>query len=132
MIAVDANVLVRYVARDDAEQTAAAQALLDGLSAEEPGFICREVAMETAWVLERSYKFTRAQVAEALLELTDKNSLTVEAEDDVIRAAHAYLDGRADFADLMILAAAKRVGAGPLYTFDRKLARIEGAALLGV
>ena len=34
--------------------------------------------------------------------------------------------------DLMILAAAERVGATPLYTFDRKLARIEDAALLGV
>ena len=88
--------------------------------------------METAWVLERSYKFTRAQVSDAILGLMATGNLVMEASEDVAHAALAYSQGGPDFADLMILAAAERVGATPLYTFDRKLARLEGAALLGV
>ena len=48
MIAVDTNVLVRYWTNDDVEQAAAARGLLDGLTEERQGFICREVAVETA------------------------------------------------------------------------------------
>ena len=130
MIAVDTNVLVRYWTNDDVEQAAAARGLLDGLTEERQGFICREVAVETAWVLERAYRFTRAQVADVLMMMTAREGLAVEAEDHVIRAARAYRQGGADFADLMILAAADSVGAGPLYTFDRTLARVAGAALI--
>ena len=43
MTALDTNVIVRYLVRDDAEQAAAARALLDGLTPGNPGFICREV-----------------------------------------------------------------------------------------
>ncbi len=130
MIAVDTNVLVRYWTRDDAGQANAARALLEGLTSERQGFICREVAIETAWVLERAYKFTRAQVADVLLDMTATDSLAVETEDDVVRAAITYRQGGPDFADLMILAAADRIGAAPLYTFDRELAQVEGAALI--
>ena len=51
--------------------------------------------------------------------------------DDVAAAAHRYRRGGADFSDLMILAAAERAGARPLYTFDRGLGRMDGAVLLG-
>ena len=128
MISIDTNVIVRYLVGDDAEQAEAARALLDGLTPDDPGFICREVALEIAWVLERSYGFTRARVAEALLDLTASDSLLVENPDDVAAAAHRYRQGGVGFSDLMILSAAERAGATPLYTFDRRLARMEGAA----
>ena len=132
MIAIDTNILLRAIVRDNAAMSEAAQALLKGLNEEEPGFVCREVLLETAWVLERVYRFTRAQVADALLDLFASGALIPEAGDDVAEAIVAYSRGGADFAGLMILAAAARVGATPLYTFDRKLARAqEGAVLLG-
>ena len=46
VIGVDTNVLVRYLVRDDAEQAGAARSLLEALTPEVPGFICREVAVE--------------------------------------------------------------------------------------
>ena len=69
MIALEANVLVRYLVADNAAQTEAASALLSGLSPENPGFVCREVAVELVWVLERAYGFSRDQIA-AVLELS--------------------------------------------------------------
>ena len=131
MTALDTNVIVRYLVGDDAEHAEAARALLDGLTPSDPGFICREVVMEVGWVLERSYRFARSQVAEALMDLTASDSLVVENSDDVAGAAHRYRQGGAGFSDLMILAATERVGATPLHTFDRRLAKMQGAVLMG-
>ena len=130
MTSIDTNIIVRYLVGDDAEQAEAARALLDGLTLADPGFICREVVIETAWVLERSYRFTRARVAEALMDLTASDSLVVENSDDVAAAAYLYRQGGAGFSDLMVLSAAERAGATPLYTFDRRLARMDGAVLV--
>ena len=131
MESVDANVILRYLIGDNAEQETSARTLLDGLTPEDPGFICREVVIEVAWVLERSYRFTRARVAEALMDLTASDSLVVENSDDVTAAAYRYRQGGVGFSDLMILSAARREGAIPLHTFDRRLARMEGATLVG-
>ena len=131
MIAIDTNVIVRYLVGDDPEQTEAAHALLDGLTPDEPGFICREVMLETAWVLERSYNFTRTRVAEALMDLTASDSIMVENSDEAAAAAYRYQQGGADFADRMILSAARRWTALPLHTFHRRIPRMEGATLVG-
>ena len=131
MNAVDTNVIVRYLVGDDADQAEAARALLDRFTPEDPAFICREVVMEVAWVLERSYRFAHSRVAEALMDLTASDSLMVENPDDVAAAAHLYRQGVVGFSDLMVLSAAQRAGATPLYTFDRRLARMEGVALVG-
>ena len=64
------------------------------------------------------------------MDLTASDSLIVENSDDVAAAAHLYRQGGAGFSDLMILAAAVREGASPLYTFDRRLARMQGAILV--
>ena len=131
MIAVDTNVLVRYLVRDDEEMAESARILLEGLSAVEPGFICREVAIELVWVLERSYRFARTDIADMLIGLIATDSLVIEVADDVALVTHRYREGGPDFADLMILAAAQRGGALHLRTFDRRLSREDGAVLMG-
>ena len=131
MAAVDTNVIIRYLVGDDAEQAEAARVLLEGFTPEEPAFICREVMLEVAWVLERSYHFPRSRVAEALMDLTASDSLRVENSDDVAAAAHFYRRQGSGFSDLLVLSAAERAGATPLYTFDRRLARMEEVVLVG-
>ncbi len=130
MIALDTNVLVRYLVRDDEQQAESARALLESLTSERPGYACREVVVELVWVLERAYGVSRARIATILQELVATQSLVVEAADDVARAAIRYQEGGPGFSDLMILAAAHRAGARPLYTFDRQAARMEGVELL--
>ena len=130
MIALDTNVLVRYLARDDAEQAEAARALLEELTEERPGFVCREVMVELVRVLRRTYGISRSRVTDVLEELVLSKELEVEAGIDVASAALRYRQGIADFSDLMISAAAERSGASALYTFDRKAARLDSAVLL--
>ena len=130
MIALDTNVLIRYLTRDNPEQAEAARALLQGLTTNGPGFICREVVIEVVWVLERSYRFSRERIANIVVELVATDTLVIEDDNDVAQAAAVYREGSADFSDLMILAAANRVGAQPLYTFDRRFARLDGTELV--
>ena len=130
MIALDTNVLARYLLEDDEQQAEAARDLLSRLTPEQPGFICREVTIELTWVLQRIYGFSRDLIAEALEKLIAAQELKFEAVDDLIPAIIHYRQGGANLADRMIVAASKRRGAYPLYTFDQKLARLEGVSLL--
>ena len=130
MISLDTNVLVRYLVRDDLQQAEDARTLLESLTSERPGYVCREVTVELVWVLERAYGFPRERIATILVELVATDGLVVEQADDVARAALRYRTVGAGFSDLMILAAAERSGAHPLYTFDQRAAHLEGVKLL--
>ena len=130
MIALDTNVLVRYLVRDDLQQAEAARTLLESLTVERPGYVAREVTVELVWVLERAYAFSRDQIATILEELTATAGLVIEEAHDVARAALRYRAASAGFSDLMILAAAERSSARPLYTFDRKAAQLDGVTML--
>ena len=130
MIALDTNVLLRFFLWDDEEQAEAAERLMLQLTLAEPGFISREVLVELVWALEYTYRFRREQVATLLTELVNAASVEIECASDVAEAAAGYRRGGADFADRMMAAAARRAGAVPLYTFDRKAARLPDVTLL--
>ena len=65
------------------------------------------------------------------MDLTASDSLVIENSDDVAAAAHRYRQVGAGPSNLMILTAAERAGATPLYTFDRRLTRMQGTILVG-
>ena len=128
LIALDTNVLIRFLTGDDPAQQTDASALLDRLTPEEPGFIAREVVLELVWVLGRGYGVPRKRIAEILTELLETRGLLFENAADVAQAAAEYGRGGPEFADRMILAAAQRAEAVPLYTFDYGLSRLRDAA----
>lgn len=130
MIALDTNVLVRYLVADDERQAQSARALLSTLTPDRPGFVCREVSVELSWVLERAYGFSRDRIADIFQDLVASEELHIEAAEDVVRAAEGFRRGSAGFSDRMIIAAARRWGANELYTFDRQAAHLEGAVLM--
>lgn len=131
MIALDTNVVVRFLVQDDAEQARLATEVIDQLSDAVPGFVCREVLVELVWVLERAYRLGRAEIAGALDGLMASTELIIEGADDIGPALELYRNDGFGFANLMIAAAGRRAGAGELVTFDRKAARLPGARLLG-
>lgn len=130
MIALDTNVLVRFLVDDEPRQARTAREFLERLTGEQPGFVCREVIVELVWVLERAYGFSRQRIAGVLDALMATEELRIESSDDVARAALQYGRGGVGFSDLMIAAAAQRAGAQALYTFDRKAAQMPNATLL--
>ena len=130
MIALDTNVLVRFLVQDDPDQSRIANALIDQLTDADTGFVSSEVLVELVWVLERAYGYARAEIAAALDGLLTAIELVVEAADDVGQAVERYRTEGFGFADLMIAAAARRAGARELVTFDRKAARLPAVRLL--
>ena len=130
MIALDTNVLLRFFLRDDEEQAEAAEKLMLQLTLDQPGLISREVLVELVWALEYTFRFGRDQIATILDQLVHVAAVEIECASDVVEAVGGYRRGGADFADRMIAAAARRAGAVPLYTFDRKAARLPGVTLV--
>ncbi len=115
-IAVDTNVLVRFLTWDDAPQAAlAAQAI----EAAETVVLPTLVLCETVRVLRRAYKLPPREIAATLRDLID--SKPVEVDRVAAEAGIALLERGGDFADGVILFAAERAGAAQLVTFDRAL-----------
>lgn len=127
MRAVDTNVIVRLTTRDDKGQVATAESYI----AERGAWVSHLVLVEVAWVLESVYEFERAQIATAIDMLLDQEHLVLQDPEIVAAAAKQYRGGvGSDFADCMILEVARSTGNLPLATFDRKLAKAEGAQRL--
>lgn len=123
MQAVDTNVLVRLLARDDARQTAAADAAVA-----KGAWVSHLVLAETVWVLEAVYERTARQLTAALELLLAHESLVLQDADVV---AGALVQFRAKpalgFSDCLVLEIARKAGQLPLLTFDKALGRLEGA-----
>ncbi len=123
MRAIDTNLLVRLVTRDDDAQTAAAEAFVA-----KGAWVSHLVLAETMWVLDAVLGFSRGQIAMAVDMLLQHTHLTTQ-DAEVVSSALARFRNRTkvSFSDCMILEIARKAGHLPLGTFDRELARIEGA-----
>ena len=122
MIGLDTNVLVRYLAQDEPAQSAAANQLIDGFTAEAPGFISTVTLVETAWVLARAYRTPRADIAAVIEGLLRSQDLLVEQSETHYLALGTYQASPADYADAVIAQAGKRAGCDETVTFDRRAA----------
>jgi predicted nucleic-acid-binding protein len=127
VIALDTNVLVRYLVEDDAEQSAAAGAVIDrAIAADEQLVVSDVVLCETVWVLTGAYRVGRARVGDILADLIRAKHLSFAAPDELARAIRAYAAGRGDFADYVIREHARSAGCESVATFDRALLREPG------
>lgn len=125
MIGLDTNVLVRYIVQDDPDQAQAATELLETqCSADDPGFVNAIVLTEFVWVLERSYKYTRAQIAPILEDLLTSADLSIEHAACAWDALQSYRGGNMDFAGLLIGRINHFHGCLTTKTFDQKASRI--------
>jgi predicted nucleic-acid-binding protein len=126
MRAIDTNVLVRMLVRDDAVQAAAADACVA-----KGAWISHVVLAEATGVFESLYSFSASKIAEAVDLILRHKDLTIQDEDVVTRAlVHFRAHRKIEFADCLVLAIAEKAGHTPLGTFDRNLAKLEGAQRL--
>ena len=79
MIGLDTNVLVRYLAQDDARQATLATRLVEEeLSIAAPGFISLVVLAELCWVLKRLYGATQDELKSTVQGLLATPQLHLE------------------------------------------------------
>lgn len=121
MNAVDTNVLVRLLARDDPRQVKLAEEFIA-----KGAWVSHLVLAEAVWVLESVYGLGRKEIATALGMLLDHVSLAIQQPDAVETALQRFRSRKSvSFSDCLILEVALRAGHKPLGTFDRALARLE-------
>ena len=126
MRALDTNVLVRLIVRDDPDQVARAEAFV-----ETGAWVSLLVLAETVWVLQSVYGLDQRRVVTAVEMLLDHDRLTLQDE-DVVRRAHATFRGEptVEFSDCLIVETARKAGHRPVGTFDRRLSRVDGTERL--
>jgi predicted nucleic-acid-binding protein len=126
MLAVDTNVLVRLIARDDADQVRAADEFIA-----KGAWISHIVLAETLWVLDSVYELSREKLSTAVEMLLNHQDLTLQ-DADVVTAAlgHFKQQPRVDFSDCLILEIARKAGHVPVATFDRDFAKLGGVQRL--
>jgi predicted nucleic-acid-binding protein len=130
VVALDTNVVVRLLVRDDAAQAKKAEQAFLRHARGDGVFLSLVVIVETAWVLAYTYELERAAIHDHLLALTRTRGVVVDESELVQDALDAYVKGAADFADYVILAATRRAGCRALLSFDRRLGKERGVSAL--
>lgn len=123
MRAVDTNVLVRLITRDDAAQVHAAERFV-----EKGAWVSHLALVETVWVLDAVYRRSAGEIAIAIELLLNHRELTLQDPDVVADALEKFrLRPTVGFSDCLMLEIARRAGHLPLGTFDRNLGKFDGA-----
>jgi predicted nucleic-acid-binding protein len=126
MRAVDTNVLVRLIARDEVRQVAAAENFVFA-----GAWVSHLVLAETIWVLDAVHNLPAGRIATAIEMLLQHASLTLQ-DADVVEAALRHYRARPalGFTDGLVLEIARKAGHLPLGTFDRQLGSLPGTERL--
>ncbi len=114
-VAVDTNILVRAVVRDDEQQADAAAALLQNAEIIAVSLTC---LCEFVWVLRRLYGFGQGDIAAAISALLDAANVAVNRP--AVEAGLAILTAGGDFADGVIAYEGAWLGGDTFVSFDKK------------
>jgi len=126
MRAVDTNVVVRIVIRDDLRQAASADRFI-----EKGAWVSSLALAEAMWVLGSAYGMEARDLATAVEMLLNHKDLTLEDSDAVAAALASFRSRPAlGLSDCLLLELARKAGHLPLGTFDRDLSRLDGAEKL--
>lgn len=115
MIALDTNILIRFITRDDPKQAAQVDRFLR--VSKEEFFVGVPVVLELVWLLDRHFGYARSEIVHVLRAFYDRRDFVFEDEAQVMAAVSAFENG-ADFADRLIVEGARSSGCSKLVTFD--------------
>ena len=137
MIAIDTNVLLRYLLDDDVEQSSKANQLITN---RERVLITDAVLVETIWTLRgKKYRLDKSALVNVVLALFQEQNICFENGQVVWMALNDYRNAKgvkgkeADFADALVVNKARYISESQgysfegVYTFDRAAQKIPGA-----
>jgi len=126
MRAVDTNVLVRLMTRDDAKQVTVAEDFVAT-----GAWVPHLAVAEATWVLASVYNREPEAIATAVEMLLSHEHLTIQDSETVAAAVAQFRQQRrVGFSDCLMVEVARKAGHTPLGTFDRDLAKIDGVQRL--
>jgi predicted nucleic-acid-binding protein len=131
MIALDTNILVRLITRDDEAQALRSKSIFD-LHRNDDGalFVSDIVLVELCWTLERSYRLTRQEIESVLLSLLENSTVQLESPALVRDAIASFRTDGVGFSDCLIVARAHHEGCTKTLTFDRRMSSLPNVEIL--
>ncbi len=124
MIALDTNILVRFLVRDDEKQAQAVYARFKQAEvSREVLFVSALVVLETLWVLESAYEKSRLEILDAFDEMKSMPILEFEKTQAIQRWVDEGRTCNADLSDLLIAMMSQDYGCSGVITFDKKAAK---------
>ena len=125
MIALDTNVIVRFLVRDNEEQAETARKRLKQAEKDrERLLVPLLVVLETIWVLESAYDKTRSEILDSIRDMRQMPVFEFEADGVVERLLADGKKYKADLADILIAHSAHATGCENGLTFDRIAAKL--------
>lgn len=126
MIALDSNVLIRYIIQDDKTQARQAAIVIESLTPDSPAFISCIVLCEVHWVLKTTYKIAKQDRFHALQNILSIAVFEIESLEVCLKALKLYKTGQADFSDYLIQQLAHQQGYETVITFDKIAQKCQG------
>ena len=122
MVAIDTNILTRYILQDDRKQANEAKQIIDGaLERGETLFITDIVLCELVWFIKRFFGYDKGTIINMLEGIYSSSQTRFASRERVRTAIDAYSKGKGDFADYMIREQAFEAGSKCVVTFDEAL-----------
>ena len=128
---VDANVILRYLLEDIPAQADAAEAMFEGIHSEETRVWCDPVTLaEVVHALTRGYKLEPAHIVKSLWSIVIAPGFLIPNKVLYLRALRLFATSVSRFGDACACAAAMEQTEGRLYSFDKKIPKVEGITRL--
>lgn len=128
---LDANVILRYLTRDDEAKAQACYALFQRVKqGEEDLFTCEAIVTEVVYVLSSPrapYRLSHEEVRGRLLPILTLRGLRLPQKRIYLRALDLYASSSfLDFEDSLAIAHMERRGVRELLSYDRDFDRVQG------
>ena len=125
MQGIDTNILIRALTEDDKEQSDIAKHVISNAKSI---YISNIVLIESVWVLESCYQFSKKTIINIISQLLDNEAIVFNDKKLVSEALDSFKENNIDFSDSIILLENKYRKVS-LITFDKKLSKVDGAQL---
>ncbi|MDQ3019228.1 MAG: PIN domain-containing protein [Bacteroidota bacterium] len=117
MVYIDANIIVRYLLKDNDEQFIFSKNIIEG---DLDLYVPNEIIVEIIYVLNKIYKITKSQTSQTIIELINKNYFSLDSKPIIVNALNLFASKNLDFVDC-ILCATSRLTDNRVETFDKGL-----------
>ena len=126
MKALDTNVLVRFLVKDDEHQSKIVYKVFKQAENDKIFFwVSLLVVLETIWVLDTVYEITRKEILDSVNEILLMPILKFEAQPTIQRFIFLARENKIDLSDVLIACAVKISGCERVLTFDKKASKLD-------
>jgi len=119
IIIVDANIILRYLLRDNEKFYKKAEALFnDAFSGKKKILIMHSIIAEVVYVLLKLYKVSRKEIAEVLIELMKIKGVKVQDKEILLNTFKIFKNKNLDFIDCLLCAYSRKY---QVMSFDKEV-----------